>query len=109
LQIQPKEQIGTPNEFRRLEEDLRVQKQRYDNLLNDFEKYKRDTSDRTRETFRERSNDDQMRLFETLIDHLKEESANQNRASMDLLNSMIAKMDDRKKTGGNEEGNRMLE
>jgi hypothetical protein len=41
-------------------------------------------------------------MFETLITHLKEESVNQNRASMDLLNSMIAKMDEKKRTGGSE-------
>jgi molecular chaperone GrpE (heat shock protein) len=57
---------------KRLEDDLKAQKQRYENLLHDFEKYKRETSDRTRETFRERSNDDQIRMFETLITHLKE-------------------------------------
>jgi predicted component of type VI protein secretion system len=101
MQSQPKDQ---PNAYegRRLEDELKGYKQRYDNLLHDFEKYKRETGDRTRETFRNRSNDDQMRMFETLIAHLKEESANQNRASMDLLNSMIAKMDDRKRVGGGE-------
>jgi hypothetical protein len=50
-----------------------------------------------------------MRMFEALIAHLREESVNQNRASMDLLNSMIAKIDERKRVGGGEEETRMLE
>jgi hypothetical protein len=111
LQIQPKDQTAT-NEVRRLEEDLRGQKQRYDSLMNEFEKVKRETNDdQTRETFRERNknNGEQMRMFEALIAHLREESVNQNRASMDLLNSMITKMDERKRVGGGEEETRMLE
>lgn len=70
--------------------------------MNEFERYKREASDRPREIIREKSNDDQMRIFEALINHLREESANQNRASMDLINSMVAKIDEkneRKKHG----------
>jgi len=74
--------------------------------LGEFERYKREVSDRPREIIREKSNnDDQMRLFEALINHLREESINQNRASMDLFNSMVAKIDTKnekeKKKGGN--------
>lgn len=74
--------------------------------MGEFERYKREVSDRPREIIREKSNnDDQMRLFEALINHLREESANQNRASMDLFNSMVAKIDTKnekeKKKGGN--------
>lgn len=36
-----------------------------------------------------------MRLFETLISHLREESTNQNRASIDLISSMVAKIEDK--------------
>lgn len=36
-----------------------------------------------------------MRLFEALIAHLREESVNQNRASMDLISSMVAKLDEK--------------
>lgn len=74
--------------------------------MGEFERYKREVSDRPREIIREKSNnDDQMRLFEALINHLREESINQNRASMDLFNSMVAKIDTKnekeKKKGGN--------
>lgn len=36
-----------------------------------------------------------MKLFEALINHLREESSNQNRASMDLISSMVAKIDEK--------------
>lgn len=50
-----------------------------------------------------------MRIFEALITHLREESANQNRASMDLINSMIAKVDERKKHGEADGNSRVLD
>lgn len=34
-------------------------------------------------------------MFETLLGHLKDESANQNRASADLIASMVAKLDEK--------------
>lgn len=52
-------------------------------------------SDRPKEVIRETRNDDQMKLFEALINHLREESVNQNRASMDLISSMVAKLDEK--------------
>jgi hypothetical protein len=96
LQMQPKDQTATI-ELRRLEEDLRSQKQRYEILLGEFEKYKREVNDRPpREIIKEKNTgEDQMRIFEALIAHLREESANQNRASMDLFNSMVAKIDEK--------------
>jgi hypothetical protein len=44
-------------------------------------------------TTKEKNNDDQIRMFESLIDHLKEASANQSKASIDLINSIINKME----------------
>ena len=81
--------------MRRLEDDLRTQKHKYEMLLHEFEKYKREVSERPKEVIRDNLNEDQNKLFEALINHLREESLNQNRASMDLISSMVAKMDEK--------------
>ena len=36
-----------------------------------------------------------LRFFETLIGHLKDESVNQNKASIELISSMVAKYDEK--------------
>jgi GTPase involved in cell partitioning and DNA repair len=109
LKVQPTE--TSSNEVRRLEDDLRNQKHNYEVLLNEFDKYRRNVGDRPREVIREKGNDDQMRMFEVVMEHIREESSKQNRASMDLLKSMVAKMDERneKQRGVGEEGNKLLE
>lgn len=43
----------------------------------------------------DKSSQEQIRLFETLINHLKDEAAHQNRASVDLIASMVAKIDEK--------------
>ncbi len=36
-----------------------------------------------------------LKVFDTLISHLKDQSVNQNKASIDLIASMVAKYDEK--------------
>jgi|688.fasta_scaffold2219267_1 hypothetical protein len=36
-----------------------------------------------------------LKVFDTLISHLKDESVNQNKASMELIASMVSKYDEK--------------
>ncbi len=66
--------------------------------MGEFDKYRREVADRPREVIREtkpNSEDQQLKMMETLLNHLKEEAANQNRASVDLISSMVAKLDEK--------------
>ena len=47
IETQPKDLISGI-EVRRLEDDLRAQKQKYEMLLHEFERYKREVSERPR-------------------------------------------------------------
>ena len=67
-------------------------------LLVEFDKYKKEMSEKPKEVVKvvdNRQNEEQIKLFETLINHLREESSNQNRASIDLISSMVAKIEDK--------------
>lgn len=65
-------------------------------LIVEFDKYKREVSNSSPKVVVDnRQNEEQLRLFETLINHLREESTNQNRASIDLISSMVAKIEDK--------------
>lgn len=44
---------------------------------------------------KENKGEDQTKIFEAIIHHLKEDSANQSKATMDLLASMVAKIDEK--------------
>ena len=78
----------------RLEEELRTKDRRYEILLAEFERYKINNAN----THRPKDDHNQQRqLLETLIGHMREESASQNRASIDLINSMMNKFDNEKK------------
>jgi hypothetical protein len=50
-------------------------------------------------------------MFELLISYLKEASTNQSKASIDLINSMIAKIEEKfeRKKAGNDEVGKLLE
>lgn len=66
--------------------------------MGEFDKYKREVAERPREVIREtkpNNEDQQLKMMETLLNHLKEEAANQNRASVDLISSMVAKLDEK--------------
>lgn len=89
----------TSIEYKKMEEELRSNKYKYEKLLEEFEKFRSEISFRPKEIIRENKNEDQLKIFELLINHLKDESAKQNRESIDLINSMVAKLDDSKKGG----------
>lgn len=96
LETQSREPASNTNEIRRLEEDLRSQKHKYEMLIVEFDKYKREVSNSSPKVVVDnRQNEEQLKLFETLINHLREESTNQNRASIDLISSMVAKIEDK--------------
>lgn len=79
----------------RLEEELRNKERSYQVLYTEFEKYKAEAPSKKDD---KDNNNDHLKIMETLIGHLKDESANQNRASMDLLASMMGKMENKKST-----------
>ena len=79
----------------RLEEELRNKERSYQTLYSEFERYK---SEPVQKEETNTNNDQHLKIMETLIGHLKDESANQNRASMDLLASMMGKMQNKKAT-----------
>ena len=98
LETQSREPAGNSHEVRRLEDELKSQKHKYEMLIAEFDKYKREVSDRPKEVVKvvdNRQNEEQLKLFETLINHLREESSNQNRASIDLISSMVAKIEEK--------------
>lgn len=82
-----------------MEDELKSQKHKYEMLIAEFDKYKREVSDRPKEVVKvvdNRQNEEQLKLFETLINHLREESSNQNRQiSIDLISSMVAKIEEK--------------
>lgn len=97
LESQPKDVVNS-GEVRRLEDELRAGRQRYEVLQMEFERYKTEVSSRPKEIVQikdDKGTAEQIRLFEALINHLKDEAANQSRASADLISSMVAKLDEK--------------
>lgn len=70
----------------RLEEEVRIKERRYEVLLNEFEKYKSEAPKK------EESGGDPFKFMESFLGHLKDESANQNKASLDLIASVMGKI-----------------
>ena len=91
---------GSSGDVRRMEEELQQNKRKYDDLVHEFERYKLSYqySGSSAPVFDHKpNNNEQIQFFEKMIKQLKEDSANQSKASLDLVASVLNKLEEKDK------------